>query len=228
MNSNRDEELGTHSLSHMHCCTTGDEAQQHLCGAPPDPRVKSVRFFCLSSLLAREGIKSSCSQEWRITVSFNPWKKEVLSLIWKLPKFYSFIHLLLPHSMLSHNTDIKICPSMLPQASLCPLKPAGHQQPSRWSLLQIPHPPSSLIQEQTHFSGLASIHKELIVLTKLIALHLALPDVLQRHSNILYYNVLFKVHFNVISHKYCCTRQAYNYEPIPKINTKTLYFWFRS
>lgn len=117
---------------------------------------------------------------------------------------------------------------MLPQASLCPLKPAGHQQPSRWSLLQISNPPSSLIQEQTHFNGLAPIHKELIVLTKLIALHLALPDVLQRHSNILYYNVLFKVHFYVISHKYCCTRQTYNYEPIPNINTKPLYFWFRS
>lgn len=128
--------------------------------------------------------------------------------------------------MHSNNTNSKICTSMLPQASLCLLKPAGHQQPSRWSLLQIPHPPS-LIQEQTHFNGLAPIHKELIVLTKLIALHLALPDVLQRHSNILYYNVLFKVHFKVISHKYCCKRQVYNYEPIPKINTKTPYFWFR-
>lgn len=194
---------------------------------PPVPRVKSIWVFCLSSLLAGGGIKSSCSQEWRIIVSFNPWKT-VLSLMQKLPKFYSFTHLLFPCSMLSNNTEIKICPSMLPQASLCLLKPAGHQQPSRWSLLQIPHPPSSLIQEQTHFNGLAPIHKELIVLTKLIALHLALPDVLQRHSNILYYNVLFKVHFNVISHKYCCTRQTYNYEPIPKINTKPLYFWFRS
>lgn len=116
-------------------------------------------------------------------MSFNPWKT-VLSLTQKLPKFYSFTHLLFPCSMHSNNTDSKICTSVLPQASLCLLKPAGHQQPSRWSLLQIPHPPSSLIQEQTHFNELAPIHKELIVLTKLIALHLALPDVLQRHSNI--------------------------------------------
>lgn len=126
--------------------------------------------------------------------------------------------------MLSNNTDTKICPSMLPQASVCLLKPTGHQQPSRWSLLQIPHPPSSLIQEQIHFNRLAPIHKELIVLTKLIALHPALPDVLQRHSNTLYSNVLCKVHFNVISHKYCCTRQTYNYEPIPKINTNLCIF----
>lgn len=208
----------------MHCCTTG-EAQQQLCGAPPDPKVKKNHLGFLPLISPAQWgnqIKLFSGMENNSKLQS---LKAVLSLT---QKFYSFIHLLFPLSTLSNNTHIKICPSMLPQASLCPLKPAGHQQPSRWSLLQIPNPPSSLIQEQTHFNGLAPIHKELIVLTKLIALHLALPDVLQRHSNILHHNVLFKVHFNVISHKYCCTRQTYNYESIPKTNIKTLYFWFRS
>lgn len=31
--------------SHMPCCTAADEAQQHLCGAPPGPRVKSIWVF---------------------------------------------------------------------------------------------------------------------------------------------------------------------------------------
>lgn len=86
------------------------------------------------------------------------------------------------------------------------------------------HPPSSLNQEQTHFNGLAPIHKELIVLAKLIALDVILPDVLQRDNNILNYNVLFEYTSVSFLINIGVRGKLWNYESIAKIHTENTVF----
>lgn len=67
--------------------------------------------------------------------------------------------------------------------------------------------PLIITNSGANLNELVPIHKELIVLPKLIALYLVLPDVFQRDNKFLNHNVPLKVRYNIISHKQWCMRQ---------------------